>query len=97
MDNAKVKTHIVISREILEQIKQTVGAKKRSEFLAEAAQEKLKQMRFDKALEKAAGSWTDERHPEFKTEGNVRSYIRQLRKRAGERLKAKLHATKLPS
>lgn len=97
MSEAKVKTHIVLPEDLLDEIKKEVGAKKRSDFLAEAAREKLKRLRLDKVLDKAAGLWTDERYPEFKTEEDVRSQIRAFRKRAGQRLKAKLHATKLPS
>lgn len=97
MSGAKVKTHIALPEDLLDEIKKEVGAKKRSDFLAEAAREKLKRLRLDKVLEKAAGLWTDERYPEFMTEEDVRSQIRAFRKRVGQRIKAKLHVTKLPS
>ncbi len=93
MSETKIKTHVVLPKDLLSEIRRTVGAKKRSEFLTEAAREKLKRVRLDKALERAAGLWTDERYPEFKTEEDVRSQMRNFRKAFGKRLKAKLHAT----
>ena len=67
------------------------GSKKRSEFLAETAREKLERVRLDAAVERAAGLWTKERYPEFTTEEEVREKIRASRVAAGKRLKSKLH------
>mgnify|MGYP001620014496 CR=1 FL=1 len=97
MSEKKVKVHIVLSKDLLVEIREVVGAKKRSDFLAEAASEKLKRLRLESALHKTAGLWREERYPEFKTEKTVRSHIRVFRKRAGKRVKAKVHANQLPS
>ena len=47
----KTKTHLVLPQEILEEVDQIAGKKKRSLFIAEAAREKLEQERFLKILD----------------------------------------------
>ena len=97
MSETKVKTHVVLPKDLLQEIGRVVGSKKRSEFLAEAAREKLKRVKLEKGIVRAAGLWTEERYPEFKTEKNVREAIRASRKAEGSRLKEKLHDSKTSS
>ena len=81
----------------MEEIRKVKRSKKRSEFLAEAAREKLKCVRLDTAVERAAGLWTRERYLEFTTEEEVREKIRASWVVAGKRLKSKLHGHKISS
>ena len=97
MSEVKVKTHIVLPKGLMEEIRKVTGSKKRSEFLVEAAREKLKRVQLDKAIERAAGLWTKERYPEFTTEQEVREKIHSSRVAAGKRLKSKLHGHKISS
>ena len=60
----KVKAHLVIPKEILEEVDHIAGKRGRSLYIAEAAQEKLERERFLKLLEETKG-W-DSRHPDLK-------------------------------
>lgn len=82
----KVKTQFVFPQDLLKTLDGVVGARKRSQFVVEATKEKLNRIRFEKALKEAIGSWTDENHPELKTDEDVKRYIRNLRIGATRRL-----------
>jgi len=82
----KVKTQFVFPEDLLKALDSVVGARKRSLFVVEATRERLNKIRFEMALEEAIGSWTDENHPELKTDEDVRKYIRDLRIGAARRL-----------
>ena len=54
-------------------------AKKRSSMtIAEATNKELKRARLQRAMEKAAGSWKDEDHPDLKEKGTYQ-WVRDLR------------------
>jgi len=74
----KVRAHLFIPQEILNEIDTLVGKRKRSEFIAEAARKELKRLKLQKALEKAAGAWRDENYPEISQKGAYR-WVRDLR------------------
>ena len=73
------RTHVVIAEELVSQIDRLVGKRGRSRFLSQAAEQELKRLRILKALERAAGSWKDENHPELK--GGAARWVAQLRRR----------------
>jgi hypothetical protein len=91
----KVKAHLVIPKEILEEVDHIAGKRGRSLFIAEAAQEKLERERFLKSLDETQGAWADSRHPDLKTAKDMEGYLREKRKsfqkrwdRLGDRGKA---------
>lgn len=54
-------------------------AKKRSSrTIAEATNREIKRARLQRAMEKAAGSWKDEDHPDLKEKGTYQ-WVRDLR------------------
>ena len=71
---------------LLEAVDRIAGRRKRSWFIAEATREKLERERFLKALDKTFGAWTDERHPELKTNEDVDKYLDSLREFCSERM-----------
>jgi len=73
------RTHVVIAEELVSQIDRLVGKRGRSRFLSQAAEQELKRLRILKALERAAGSWKAEDHPELK--GGAARWVAQLRRR----------------
>ncbi|MBM4305744.1 MAG: hypothetical protein FJ123_03310 [Deltaproteobacteria bacterium] len=75
----KSKAYLVIPAEILEEVDKIVGKKRRSLFIAEATREKLEKERFLKILEETHGTWTDQNHPELRTNKDVERYIREKR------------------
>ncbi len=60
------RTHVVLEEKLVKDIDRFVGARKRSNFLEEAAEEKLMRYRQIAALKAAAGTWKDEDHPELR-------------------------------
>lgn len=60
------RTHIVIPQQLVAEIDTAVGKRRRSAFLAQAAEKELMRLRQLRALKAAAGSWKDKDHPELK-------------------------------
>ena len=83
----KTKTHLVLPQEILEEVDQIAGKKKRSLFIAEAAREKLERERFLRILDETKGAWGDKNHPELKTGRERERYVREKRQSYRKRLK----------
>lgn len=73
------RTHIVIPEGLATEIDRLIGRRGRSRFLVEAAERELRRRRLLAALDKAAGAWRDEDHPELKA-GSAR-WVRRLRQR----------------
>jgi metal-responsive CopG/Arc/MetJ family transcriptional regulator len=87
----KTKAHLVFPGEILKEVDQIAGKRKRSLFIVEATQEKLEKERFLKALEETKGAWAADRHPELKTKRDLERYLREKRRSYGKRLKRMIH------
>jgi len=83
----KVRINVLIPVELAEEISKSVGSRKRSSFLVEAAQEKLERMRLAEAMSEAAGSWSEELHPDLKTQDDINRWVRSLRQGDIERMK----------
>jgi len=83
----KSKAHLVIPAEILNEVDKIAGKKKRSLFIAEATREKLEKERFLKTLEETHGAWTDQNHPELRTNKDMERYIREKRQSYRNRVK----------
>jgi Arc/MetJ-type ribon-helix-helix transcriptional regulator len=82
--NAK-RTHVVLSDELVKEIDDLVGSRKRSSFLTEAARKELTRLRQIEALKSAAGAWKDKDHPELE-QGAV-NWVRSLREENERRIK----------
>ncbi len=85
----KTKAHLVLPREILEEVDQIAG-KRRSLFIAEAPREKLPRERFSKTLEETQGAWSDKNHPDLKTARDMEKFVGNKRQGYRKRLKASL-------
>ena len=72
----KTKAHLVIPHDLLEEVDQIAGKRKRSLFIAEATREKLQKERFLKTLEETQGAWSDKNHPELKTARDMEQFVR---------------------
>ncbi len=83
----KTKAHLLIPREVLEEVDKIAGKRRRSLFIAQATKEKLERERFLKALEETKGAWSDKNHPELKTNKHVEQYVREKRHSYRKRLK----------
>lgn len=90
MRDEKVKAHLVLPKKLLLEMDRFVSPRGRSQFVADATWEKLERLRLEHALEKAAGAWTDENHPELTSPAAVKRYLRHLRSQTSRRLRRKL-------
>ena len=82
-----MRAHIILDNEIVKDIDNLVGKRRRSRFITEAVCAKLRQMKLLTALKETAGILSDEEHPEWKTSKDVASWVRESRKRDNLRLK----------
>jgi hypothetical protein len=83
----KTKAHLVFPQNILEEVDQIAGKRKRSLFIVKATQEKLERERFLKTLDETKGAWADKQHAELRTERDMERYLRQKRDSYKKRLK----------
>jgi metal-responsive CopG/Arc/MetJ family transcriptional regulator len=83
----KTKAHLVFPLNILEQVDQIAGKRKRSLFIVKATQEKLERERFLRTLDETKGAWTDKLHSELGTERDMEKYLREKRSSYRKRLK----------
>ena len=83
----KTKAHLVIPHDILEEVDQIAGKRKRSLFIAEATREKLQRERFLKTLEETQGAWSDKNHPDLKNAKDVERFVMGKRQSFRKRLK----------
>ena len=79
------RTHVVLAEQLVKEIDRLVGARQRSNFLAEAAEKELMRRRQIEALKAAAGAWKDKDHPELK-KGSA-SWVRKMRQESERRFK----------
>jgi len=83
----KTKAHLVFPLNILEEVDQIAGKRKRSLFIVKATQEKLERERFLRTLDETKGAWTDKLHAELRTERDMEKYLREKRSSYRKRLK----------
>jgi metal-responsive CopG/Arc/MetJ family transcriptional regulator len=83
----KTKAHLVFPQNILEEVDQIAGKRKRSLFIVKATQEKLERERFLKTLDETKGAWADKHHSELRTERDMEQYLREKRSSYRRRLK----------
>ena len=87
----KIKTHLAIPADLVDEVDRIAGKRRRSLFIAEATREKLAKERFLKVLEETSGAWTDRNHPELTTAKSVENFVREKRQAYGKRLKRSRH------
>jgi metal-responsive CopG/Arc/MetJ family transcriptional regulator len=83
----KIKAHLVFPQNILEEVDQIAGKRKRSLFIVKATQEKLERERFLKTLDETKGAWADKHHAQLRTERDMEQYLREKRSSYRRRLK----------
>ena len=79
-----IKPPLILPENLVREIDRLMGKRKRSRFVTEAAQKELKRIRLERVLEKAAGAWKGEDHPELQQKGTYQ-WVRGLRKEAERR------------
>ena len=74
-----VRTHVVLSAELVRQIDGLVGKRKRSAFIEEAVEERVKRERLLKALEATAGALKGKLPPEWEEPGGAAEWVHRIR------------------
>lgn len=94
---APKRTHVLLPPDIVEAVDRLVGQRRRSQFLADAAREKLQRIdaehRFTErvtAARAAAGSLADRHIPEWATTESADAWVRQQRRARDQRLAEEL-------
>jgi metal-responsive CopG/Arc/MetJ family transcriptional regulator len=59
------RAHVVMPRELLEQVDELVGSRKRSEFIAEAVRNEVRHQRQSRAIRESAGILDPADYPEW--------------------------------
>lgn len=72
-----IKTQVVFPDDLLEALDAIVQKRERSDFVVQAVREKLQRLKLQEMLRQTAGIWKD--HPEFRTDRDVRKYLKRLR------------------
>jgi Arc/MetJ-type ribon-helix-helix transcriptional regulator len=73
------RTHVVLPDELLHELDARVGPRRRSEFIRQAIEEKLNQLRRVEAFEQVVGSNGDWETPEWETPERAIEWVRSLR------------------
>lgn len=77
MDTQKVT--VVLPTTLLARLAAHVPTRQRSRFILEAIEERLAMEEQISALEESAGAWSDERHPELKTDADIDRWLAEIR------------------
>lgn len=73
------RINVLFPEELLEQMRELVPERKRSEFIVKATGDQLRRERQRRALELTAGAWKDETQPDAHTQEFVERELRDLR------------------
>ena len=76
-----MKTQIVLPDDLAHELKAAVPIRRRSQFIAQAVESRLRLLKFQQALKTAAGAWTDHNHPDLKSQAGVNRYLSRFRER----------------
>ncbi len=87
MSKDTIRTHVVIPRELVASIDRIVGHRGRSQFLADAAAEKLARMRLSQAAKQAAGSLANVDVPGWESSEAAAEWVRASRSADDARLR----------
>jgi hypothetical protein len=79
-DTRQRRAHIVMPAELVEEIDAQVGPRRRSRFVQEAVEEKLRRQRLQASLAEMAGSLVDVEIPGWETPEAAAEWVRALRR-----------------
>ena len=87
MAKETMRTHVVIGRDLVEEVDRLVGSRSRSRFFTSAVEEKLSRIRLMSAARKAAGSLEDVDVPGWETSESAAEWVRASSKADEEKLR----------
>ena len=84
------RAHIVLPKELLNEVDKLTGKRKRSQFVEEAIKEKLARERLKHALAVSAGVLNPADYPDWGTPDKVSAWVHASRRAGDEALRDKL-------
>ncbi len=78
------KITVTLPTALLTRLDEQIPARQRSRFIFEAIEERLALAEQVAALDETAGAWTDENHPEMKTDEDIDRWLTNLRASWGQ-------------
>jgi hypothetical protein len=72
------QANFMLPEDLLNDLKELVGQRQQSRFVAEAVRKELRHEKMKKALKVSFGAWKEEEHPELKD--GVAKYVSEQRK-----------------
>ncbi|MBV9281753.1 MAG: hypothetical protein JOZ41_16870 [Chloroflexi bacterium] len=85
MNRDRLRAHVVIPEDLLREVDALVGNRKRSDFLVEAAREKVAREKLRRAAHRLGGTLADTDIPGWETSESTREWVRSLRRESDER------------
>lgn len=82
-----MRAHVVLPDDLVEEIDNAVGRRKRSRFVEEAIREKLRRAAVLSALKETAGILSADKHAPWETPGKAAAWVRESRQHDVERLR----------
>jgi hypothetical protein len=80
MRTIKERMNLYITKPLMDDLRRLVPARERTRFVEEVLARELRRRKLKEALEKSAGAWKDEDHPEMKTAADIDRWIEENRK-----------------
>ncbi len=87
-----MRTHVVLPENLVREVDELAGKRKRSRFIAEAVQAKLRHERQKAAFEAARGILRDADYPQWSTPEKTSEWVHEHRRLDDEHRAAKLSA-----
>lgn len=87
---SNIRTHIIISNNLMDEVDSMVGRRKRSMFIQQAVFEKVHREKQISAFAESAGILKDAPTPQWKTPQKTSSWVKKIRKLDTTRLESKL-------
>lgn len=85
-----MRAHVILPEELVNEVDQAAGTRKRSAFVEAAVREKLARQRQSEALRGLAGILAPADYPEWATPEQTSAWVRAQRRLDNERLARKL-------
>ncbi len=86
MATETVRTHVILPKDLVDEVDRLVGQRKRSDFVADALREKLAHERQGIALREAAGALDPADYPQWSTPEKISAWVREQRAEDSRRL-----------
>jgi len=85
MSRDRLRAHVILPEDLLREVDDLVGPRKRSEFFVDAAREKIARERLRRAAHKLGGSLADKDIPGWESSQAAREWVRSMRRESDER------------